>query len=528
MRNTAVMTAGTALSRFTGFARTLVQAAALGVGASALADTYNKANTTPNILYELALGGVLTSVFVPLFVEWLKEHGKQEAWEVADRILTLTAVMLTVIALIGAVAAPAIIRLYTSASHPADRQQQLELGTFFLRWFMPQIVFYGVGAVAGGLLNANRKFAAPMYAPILNNLAVIATFGVYLTVLHGGAPSVSAITGTEKLVLGVGTTLGVVAMTVALWPSLRRIGYSWHPRMDWNHPAIRTLGRLSIWVVVYVVANQVALLIIIVLAGSVVGGFSAYTYAFVVFALPHAIFVVSIFTALLPSMSARWTERDSSGLRGLLSRGLRDTAVVIVPASLGIIALALPVSRLIFEHLHVSETDARLIARTLQGFAVGLPFFSCFQLLTRTFYAMQDTRTPALVNIAAAAVNIVADVLFMRGLGWGVAGLALGQSVSYVFGTVALAAICRRRLGGLDGSRISLSLARIVPASALAAAASLGASAAIGTLGNGSGIWAAQVGLGTSAGVLVFVTAALILKIGEVRSLTETIRGRFR
>jgi putative peptidoglycan lipid II flippase len=528
VRNTAVMTAGTALSRFTGFARTLVQAAALGVGASALADTYNRANTTPNILYELALGGVLTSVFVPLFVEWMKEHGKQEAWEVADRILTLTAVLLTAIAVIAAIVAPAIIRLYTASSHAADRQQQLEIGTFFLRWFMPQIVFYGVGAVAGGLLNANRRFAAPMFAPILNNLAVIATFGVYLAVLRGGAPSVAAITGTEKLVLGAGTTLGVIAMTLALWPSLRRIGYSWRPRMDWNHSAVRKLGRLSVWVAVYVVANQVALLIIIVLAGSVIGGFSAYSYAFVIFVLPHAIFVVSIFTALLPSMSARWTERDHAGLRELLSRGLRDTAVVIVPASLGLIALALPLSRLIFQHLHVSESDARLIARTLQGFAVGLPLFSCFQLLTRTFYAMQDTRTPALVNIAAATVNIAADVLFMKGLGWGIAGLALGQSVSYVFGTAALAVIGRRRLGGLDGSRIARSLARIVPVSALAALAAFGASVAIGSLGDGSGIWAAQVGAGSWTGVLVFVAAALIVKIDEVRNLAGTIRGRFR
>ena len=528
LRNTAVMTAGTALSRLTGFARTLVQAAALGVGASALADTYNKANTTPNILYELALGGVLTSVFVPLFVEWLKEHGKNEAWQVADRILSLTVVMLSLIAIIGAVAAPAIIRLYLAASHAPDQQQQIELGTFFLRWFMPQIVFYGVGAVAGGLLNANRKFAAPMFAPILNNLAVIATFGVYLVLLHGGAPSVSAITGAEKLVLGAGTTLGVIAMTLALWPSLRRIGYRWHPRMDWNHPAIRRLGRLSVWVVVYVAANQLALLIIIVLAGAVIGGFSAYTYAFVVFALPHAIFVVSIFTALMPSMSARWTERDPAGLRGLLSRGIRDTAVVIVPAALGMVALALPISRLIFEHIHVGEADARLIARTLQGFAVGLPFFSCFQLLTRTFYATQDTRTPALVNIAAATVNVAADVLFMRGLGWGIPGLALGQSVSYVFGTIVLAAIVRRKLSGIDGSRISSSLARIVPASVLSGAAALGASAAVGSLGSGSAVWAAQVVLGTSAGVLVFVASALILRVGEVRNLAEMIRGRNR
>jgi len=149
------------------------------------------------------------------------------------------------LALLGAILAPWIIRLYNSAGNAPDRQQQIELGTFFLRWFMPQIVFYGIGAVAGGLLNANRRFAAPMFAPILG---------------------VEGITGAQRAPLAIGTTMGVVAMTVALWPSLRRIGYRWHLRFDWGHPALRRLARLAGWVFVYVVANQVAYLVVIVLA----------------------------------------------------------------------------------------------------------------------------------------------------------------------------------------------------------------------------------------------------------------------
>ena len=527
VRNTAIMTAGTALSRATGFLRILVQAAALGIGATALADTYNRANTTPNILYELALGGILTSVFVPLFVEWMKEHGRDEAWAVADRIFTLTAVLLSAIAVVAAVFAPWIIRLYMSASHAADRQQQLELGTFFLRWFMPQIVFYGLGAVAGGLLNANRRFAAPMFAPVLNNLIVIATFGLYLKMLgSGGSPTVALITGPEKLVLAAGTTLGVVAMTLALWPSLRRIGYRWRPRLDWNHPALRRLGRLSVWVIVYVVANQVALLIIIILAGSITGGFTAYTYAFVVFALPYAIFVVSIFTALLPGMSARWTEGSRDGIRTLFSRGVRDTAVLIIPASLGMIVLAKPISRLIFEHLHVGASDVGLIARTLQGFAVGLLFFSLFQLLTRTFYSMQDTRTPGLVNVASAVVNVGADLLFMRVLGWGIPGLALGQSASYVFGTIVLSAIARNRIDGLDGRRIWATLIRVVPASALAAGAAFAVTAPFHAEGFAAELL--EVSLAVAAGVLVFLAAALILRVSEVEEVTRVLRRGLR
>ena len=186
------MTAGTALSRVTGFLRLSAQVAAIGVTGSALADTYTTANTTPNILYELALGGILTSVFVPLFVDWMQQHGRGASWEVADRVLTLTLVVLSAIAVLGAIFAPQIIGLYNSLSEAPDQAAQLALGTFFLRWFMPQIVFYGIGAVAGGLLNANRRFAAPMFTPVLNNLIVIATFGVYAWMLHGGSPTASA------------------------------------------------------------------------------------------------------------------------------------------------------------------------------------------------------------------------------------------------------------------------------------------------------------------------------------------------
>ena len=528
-RNAAVMTVGTTLSRFSGFIRIATQTAALGVTANALADTYNTANTTPNILYELALGGILTSVFVPLFVEWMQRNGREDSWRVADRVLTLAAVGLSVIALLGAILAPWIIRLYNSAVSAPDRAQQIELGTFFLRWFMPQIVFYGIGAVAGGLLNANRRFAAPMFAPILNNLVVIATFGLYTWMLHGAKPSVEGITGAERLTLAIGTTLGVVAMTVALWPSLRRMGYRWHPRFDWGHPALRRLARLAGWVFIYVIANQAAYFIIIILSRHVrQGGITAYAAAFIVFSLPHAIFVVSIFTALLPGMSARWADRQIEEVRALFSRGVRDTAVIILPAAAGLIALALPLSRLIFQHVHADAADAVLIAHTLAAFAVGLPFFSTFQLLTRTFYAMQDTRTPAVVNVAAAIVNVGADLFFALGLGWGIPGLALGYAVSYVFGTAALLIILRGRLSGLDGRRVGRTLLKALAAAGVAGLLAFASTRAFGSSPSGTWTELAVVGVGVSVGVLAFVIMAVIVRIEEVDDIRGAMRRRFR
>jgi putative peptidoglycan lipid II flippase len=526
------MSLGTALSRITGFLRLAVQTAAVGVTVSALGNTYTTANTTPNIVYELVLGGILTSVFVPVFVEWLQAHGREEAWLVADRILTLALVALAVIAAIGAIFAPQIIRLYLIASDTADKQAQIALGAFFLRWFMPQIVFYGIGAVATGLLNAERRFAVPMFAPILNNLVVIGTFGVYALLLGHGTPSVDHITFAEETVLGAGTTLGVFAMTIALWPSLRRMGFRWRFRFDWNHPAVRRLGKLALWVVVYVVANQVAYVIIIVLTGRFPpSGYQIYASAFILFQLPYAIFAVSIFTALLPAMSSRWTDHDLTGVRSLFSRGIRDTVVIVVPAALGYVALALPIVRLLLQYGHTRPADVQVIARTLQAFAVGLPFFAAFQLLTRTFYAMQDTRTPALVNIAAAGVNIVADLVYVLVFGWSVPGLALGHATSYVFATCVCLVVLRKRLGGVEGRRVARTVVRVVPVSLLAAGAAAlvsaglehGVGAEAGTAGR-----LVDVGSGILAGLLVFAASALILRIEEAEEVRDAVLRRFR
>jgi putative peptidoglycan lipid II flippase len=525
VHNTAVMSIGTALSRITGFLRLSVAAWALG--SLGVADAYNRANTTPNIIYELALGGILTSVFVPVFVEWLHTRGREEAWEVARRVLTLAVIVLSVIAVLGAIFAPQIMGLYLSQAPGPGRERSVELGTFFLRWFMPQIVFYGVGAIAGGLLNAHRRFAAPMFAPILNNLSVMATMIVFATVQHGD-PDIGSLTLAQKTVLGAGTTAGVAAMTLALWPSLRSAGFRLHLRFDWGHEAVRRLARLASWVVVYVVANQVAFLVVLVLSGREQGWFTVYSYAFILFQLPHAIFTVSIFTALLPRMSAAWATGQRGEVRSLLSGGIRDMSVIVVPASLGYLAIAHPITTAILRHGEFGADDAELAARVLQAFAMGLPFFSGFQLLTRTFYAMQDSRTPALVNVAAAGVNIAANLLFLELAGFGVVGLALGHATSYVFSAAVCVLVVRRRLGGVDGAAIVHSLARIVPAAALTALAAFATSELFGRLiGTATLVQQIlQVGAAVLAGLLVFGVSATIFGIREAADVRAAVLRR--
>jgi putative peptidoglycan lipid II flippase len=274
-------------------------------------------------------------------------------------------------------------------------------------------------------------------------------------------------------------------------------------RFDWRHEAVRHLVRLAAWVALYVAANQLAYVVIIVLNNRFEAGPQIYTTAFTVFQLPHAIFAVSIFTALLPGMSERWSTGHPEGVRVLVSRGLRDTAVVTIPAAVGLLVMAEPISRLLFEHGQAVARDSVAIARTLQGFAAGLLFFSTFQLLTRTFYAMQDTRTPALVNVGTATVNVVAAFVYVVGpLKLGLRGMALAHATSYAKTSVAALISAAAALGVIDAWDVPV--------------------------GAGVLTLAAQVGVAIIVGVLVFLVSALILRVGEVDDLRKVVVRRFR
>lgn len=531
LRHTAVMAVGTALSRITGFLRVAAMAFALGVAESRLADAYNVAHNIPNIVYELVLGGVLTSVFVPVFVQQLKRRSREEAWEAARAVLTTALVVLLLVMVVGIVAAPWVVRLYT-VRIPLDqgREAVQELATLFLQFFMPQIVLFGLGAVATGLLNAHRRFAVPMFAPILNNLVVMATFLIFAFM---PGPAVAdrtpeAITLAQKLVLAVGTTAGVAAMTLVLWPSLRSIGFRLRWRFDPKNEAVRSLVRLSGWAVAYVVINQVGLLIVIVLAGQIQGGYTAYQAAFIFFQLPHAIFSVSIMTALLPGLSEDWVHEDRAGFRADLARGVRASAFVVVPAAAGYYVLSEPIVRLLLEHGVAGPESTRLVAGVLRTFALGLFQFSTFMLFLRAFYAMQDTRTPALINVFAVGLNTAANFALFPLLG--VRGLALGHATAYTFAAITAGAILRRRLGGIEGRALARGLAKVAVAAAATATGAWGTAVlAARTVGTETlPEQMVQVGTSVLVGLIIFLGAALLLRMEEAQLVKRTISARLR
>jgi putative peptidoglycan lipid II flippase len=525
VRHSAVMSVGTALSRVTGFLRLAAMAYALGVAESRLADAYNVANTTPNIVYDLALGGIISSVFIPVFVERLESESRDHAWHTARAVLTFAVLVLGSVAILGILFSGPIIRLYTYRASGPQAEAARELASFFLKWFMPQILFYGLGAgVATGLLNAHRRFAAPMFAPILNNLTAMATFLTFAALPGGTRPD--TITDAQRYVLAVGTTLGVFFMTVALWPSLRRLGFRYRWTLDLADPGFRKIARLAGWAFVYVVINQVGLLVVIVLAAGVQGGYSAYVSAFIFFQLPYAIFAVSIMTALLPTLSSRWAEGGRETFRLQLAQGLRGTAFIVIPAAFGYGALAQPIIRLLLQHGVMRAESTELVAGVLTIFSLGLFSFCAFQLLLRAFYAMQDTRTPALINLGAVALNTVVNVLYFRYLR--VEGLALGHATAYTFAAIVSVLILRRRLGGLEGRRLVPAVGRIALAGlATGAVAYVVARWVGGTLGTvGLGPQLVQVTSAVVAGGLAFLAIAAAFRMPELALIKQMVLPR--
>jgi putative peptidoglycan lipid II flippase len=528
-RSTALMAAGTLLSRITGLLRVTVLVGTLGVGESRLADVYNVANTTPNIIYELVLGGILSSIFVPVFVEVRSTRGQRQAWHVARATMTIAIVGLGLLAVLTVLAAPWIIRLYVHSGSPAERAQAVALGGQLLAMFMPQIVFYGVGSVMTGLLNAHRRFGVPMFAPILNNLVVIAVGLSFHFLVGQQVPQVGEVTGGQKLLLGLGTTAGVAAMTLVQWPFLRRIGFRFHFVWNWRDRAIRKMATLSAFTVGYVITNQLGYLLVPILAYGVQGGYTAYTTAFIFFQLPHGVFAVSVMTALLPPLSEYAVAKDWDAFRVTLSRGIRLTAAVLLPAALGYLALAGPIVRLLLEHGVVTEASTSLLIPVLMVFVLGLVPFSTFQLVLRAFYALQDTRTTFLVNLVAVAVNAASNLLLFNLLPerWKIPGLALGHAAHYTVGSALLLFVLSRRIGGLDGSRVMGAVARMLAAGVVMYGTTLlvGRAAALafdpGLLRD-----LVTVLAGVAAGVATYLAAARLLGVEELALLLDVVRRR--
>ncbi|HEX3563795.1 MAG TPA: murein biosynthesis integral membrane protein MurJ [Acidimicrobiales bacterium] len=504
---TAGMAVGTALSRVTGVIKLIILVYA--VGDQWFADGYNLANNTPNMIHDIVLGGVLSATFVPVFVDRLSTRKGPEAWRAISAVTTMTITLLAVASVVFWFAVPEIINIYTVANHTAQATEQRAEAVTLLKWFVPQLAFYGLISLFTALLNARRKFAMPMFVSVANNLVVIAALLWFHAVVGNLSLSAIARHASFLAILGLGTTLGVVVQAVLLLPSLHRadlhIKFVWDP----GHEAMRTIMRLAGWTFGLVLANQLALTIILALADGdrTTGAVSAYTYAYTFFQLPYGIVAVSIMSAVAPSLAERWALRDTSGFRRRMSYGLRGMLAIIIPATVGMLILSHVLSDLIFAHGATSAAGAGTIGSTLAMFSLGLPGFCVFLYMTRVLQAMQDTRTAFYLYVVENVINVVVGLALVGPLG--VRGLALSLSIAYSVTAVLAVSVLRGRLGGLGGDQVSQPVKRVVISSAVMAVVTVLA-VNVSTAQTGFGVFL-RVAFATVVGLLAYGGTAALL-----------------
>ncbi|WP_327316353.1 murein biosynthesis integral membrane protein MurJ [Streptomyces sp. NBC_01235] len=533
LKSSAVMAAGTMVSRLTGFVRSALIVSALGVGL--LGDTFQVAYQLPTMIYILTVGGGLNSVFVPQLVRAMKEdEDGGEAY--ANRLLTLVMVALGVLTVAAIAAAPLLIRLLSDsvASDPAAN----EVGITFVRYFLPSIFFMGVHVVMGQILNARGKFGAMMWTPVLNNIVIIVTLGMFIWVYGTAADSgmkVTTIPPEGERLLGIGVLLGLVVQALAMIPYLRETGFRLRLRFDWKGHGLGKAATLAKWTVLFVLANQAGALVVTQLSTSagkdspVDGtGFAAYANAQLIWGLPQAIITVSLMAALLPRISRSAAEGDGGAVRDDISQGLRTTAVAIVPIAFGFLALGIPMCTLIFGSSGTSE--ATNMGFMLMAFGLGLIPYSVQYVVLRAFYAYEDTRTPFYNTVIVAAVNASASAVcyFVLPARWAVVGMAASYGLAYAIGVGVAWNRLRKRLGGdLDGSHVLRTYARLCIASVPAALVSGVACYGIGhSLGQGVvGSFAALLAGGALL-LGIFFVAARRMRIEELNSLVGMVRGR--
>jgi putative peptidoglycan lipid II flippase len=467
-RATVAVGALTLVSRLTGFARILVVAAVLGRGA--LGDTYQTANTVPNLLFELFAAGALQAVLVPSLVEVLDRDGRAAADRVAGAVLGALLSLLSAVVAIAAVAAPWIMRALTASSDQAVHDAKVELGTLLLWFFLPQVLFYAVGLVATAVLNGEHRFNVPAIAPAVNNVVVMTTYVVFWAMRDGATPALD-LTTPEKWVLAGGTTLGVIAFTTLPALAARRLGYGLRPHVDWDSPTVRTLARRGAWAGGQLALAQVLLAVVLVLANGASGAVVTWAFAFAFFLLPYSLFALPVATTLFPGLARSFQAGRHDDFGDALERGTRATVVLLVGAAAALAALAWPIVR-VAAFGEAREGGLAPLAHAIAAFAPGLVGYGLAFLFTRACYAVGDARTPmvasAVGTMAGIAAMIVASALAPTAER--AAALAAAYGGAYLISAVLMGRAVVGRLGRRRGALLTL-LARVVAAGGAATAA---------------------------------------------------------
>jgi putative peptidoglycan lipid II flippase len=529
----AVMAAGTALSRVMGFFRLMLLVFLFG-NATRQADMFTIANTVPNSMYILLAGGVLNTVLVPQIVRAIRgDKDRGEAY--TNRIMTAGLLVLAMITVLLTLLVPVIIWLYSAEGWKAPELSAHYSSMIVLGYYtMPQVFFYGVHVLAGQVLNARDRFGPMMWAPIANNLisiGVLLSFWAIFDRTDTGAP----FTDAQELLLGLGSTLGIAVQAAVLIPFLRAAGYRFRPRWDFRNTGLGKTFRLAKWTLGFVLVNQAAFVVVSRLAteatvGGRGAGLLAYANAHAVWILPHSLITVSLATAMLPSASRMAAAGDLGGVAAETTRTIRLAVTALLPAAVAFCVLGLPLAHLLFG-FGQGALDASFVGGALMAMAVGLVPFTVQYICLRAFYALEDNRTTFFLQLLIAGSNVafaLLAVLLLDRPSLVATGLAAAYSLAYLIGLQVSFRVLRRKLPELSGDDLLRHCVRLLFAVTPAAGAAWLICWAI------TARWSSQLGLAIAlavAGVVavgLFLVMARLLKIAEVGQIVGTVLSRSR
>ena len=434
--NTSGMAVGTLLSRITGVIRDIALVAAVGTGV--FSDTYSVANSLPNIIYILIAGGAINAVFIPALVRHMKEDD-DNGTTFTNKLLTLVGLVLFGIVAISLLCVSLIIHLYATQEWSG---QDFHVAIIFALWCIPQILFYGLYTLESQILNARGVFKLPMYAPIVNNVVVIFSAILFLWITQA-TPTTATVTSGELALLGFGTSFGVALQALILIPALKKNGYTYTPEFNFRGSGLGKLGDLAIWTIGFVAVNQISFLVISKLTtyanvlalqqSEVATGFTSYQKAQLMMMLPHSIITVSIITALLPRLSRHSHEQDLAGFGSELGLALRNVIALVIPCAALLFFMGPQIGVILYGHGASSIAAGNAVGQVASMFALGLPAFSIFYVLLRTYYAQENTKTPFMINLAFNGLHMGIGITLF----WlvpehlKVASLALAYAVGY-------------------------------------------------------------------------------------------------
>jgi len=531
MRSSALMSAGTLVSRILGWVRASVLSAA--IGGAAAGSAFATANTLPNNVFILIGGGALNAVLVPQLVRAAKRA--DDGVEYTDRLLTLATLVLGGATVVATLAAPLLIRLYSGGW---DRPT-IDLGTAFALWCLPQIFFYGLYTLYGQVLNARGSFGPYMWAPVVNNIVAIAGMGVFIGLAGAGEKPVTGWSAGDVALLAGTATLGVVANALVLIPVMRRAGYRWRPRWGWRGIGLRSAGSIAAWTFAGVALAQVGFVIIsrvVNAAGNaaqregIPAGRAVFDFAYMIFMMPHSLIAVSVVTAVFTRVSAQAAEGNLAAVRADLSLALRTVSVATMFATAAFVALGPQFTAALFPGTSRVTTDQYALVAT--AMLLGIVPFSAGFLFQRVSFAFEDARTPFWIGtlgtvLWTAGTLLVPTVLAPR---YVPAGVGLAMAVTNLITALIWVPVLRRRLGSIDGTRIVGTLARLLLAAAGAVAIGIlvreGAQVVVGD----RGLAAVLIVLACAGGVMTLTYVLLLwaLRVSELDTLLRPLLSRVR